>query len=301
MKKRHTPVLVDEVIEVLRPSKGESFLDMTAGYGGHATALLEKVGSTGRGYLVDQDAQAIAQLQKEFGKNKGITIIKANFADREVAKSVPPVDMILLDLGVSSAQLDDAERGFSFQTDSKLDMRMDQQQRLSAYEIVNHTPEGELAEIIYQYGEERRSRQVAAAIVQARRVSPIVSTAQLSKIVSHAVHRRGKIHPATKTFQAIRIAVNDELGRLEQILAELPQRINPGGRIAIISFHSLEDRRVKQAFRALSRDTLDEYGHVADRASFKLVTKKAILGSLEDRNNPRARSAKLRAVEQIKK
>lgn len=301
MNLRHTPVLVDEVIEVLRPSKGESFLDMTAGYGGHATALLEKVGSTGKGYLIDQDAQAITALQNEFGKNKAITIIKANFADREVAERVPPVDMILLDLGVSSAQLDDAERGFSFQTDSKLDMRMNQEQSLGAYEIVNHTPESELADIIYQYGEERRSRQIAAAIVQARRVSPIASTEQLSKIVAHIVHRRGKVHPATKTFQAIRIAVNDELGRLDQILAELPQRINPGGRIAIISFHSLEDRRVKQAFRALSRDTQDEYGQVTDRASFKLVTKKAILGSLEDRNNPRARSAKLRAVEQIKK
>lgn len=297
---RHTPVLVDSVVEVLGPRTGESFLDLTAGYGGHAAELLDRVGENGQGYLIDQDSQAVAALKERFRKANNVKIIHANFEDSKWQEQVPPVDMVLMDLGVSSAQLETADRGFSFLSEARLDMRMNREQKTSAYEIVNSTPERELADIIYGYGEERRSRQIARAIGQARRVSPIETTKQLALVVAKIVPRRGKIHPATKTFQAIRIAVNDEIGKLERTLPGLPLLIKPGGRIAIISFHSLEDRRVKQFFRELARDKLDQYGQVTKPASFRLVTKKAVLGSVKDRNNPRARSAKLRAVEHIK-
>lgn len=297
---QHTPVLVDSVIEVLQPKRGECFLDLTAGYGGHAAKLLAMVGQSGRGYLIDQDSEATKALKKRFDRVKNVKIIRANFADEQWQDEVPKVDMVLMDLGASSVQLETQQRGFSFMSEARLDMRMDQRRDKSAYEIVNNTPERDLADLIYRYGQERKSRQIAQAIGQSRRVSPIVTTKQLADIVAKVVPRRGKIHPATRTFQAIRIAVNDELIRLEKTLQKMPSMVKPGGRVAIISFHSLEDRRVKQSFRELTRDQTDQYGQIAKPALFRLVTKKAILGKVQDRNNPRARSAKLRAVEHIK-
>lgn len=299
-EQRHQPVLVDRVIELLRPLPGESFIDMTAGFGGHAIELLRRVGNNGAGYLIDRDDEAIKALEKRFATTGNVQISHGNYADSEVIGRLPQVDMILLDLGVSSVQLDVAERGFSFNKESKLDMRMDRRQEMSAFEIVNQTPVDELADIIYQYGEERNSRRIARAIEQARRVGPIVTTTQLAEIIAKKTPRRGKIHPATRTFAAIRIKLNEELDNLDKILPQLTQLCQPGGRIAIISFHSLEDRRVKQFFRAISSDKLNQFGQIEQAASFKLVTKRAILGKNEDRNNPRARSAKLRVVEYIK-
>ncbi len=297
--KSHKPVLLQQTIDLLGLETGEVVIDMTAGYGGHAQAILDNIGSTGRLILVDRDMDAIESLKGIFAKRSNVSYIHSNFAGLDW-ESVGRVDKILIDLGLSSPQLDQAERGFSFNKPAKLDMRMDRSQAFSALELVNDYDESQLADIIYYFGEENKARQVAKAIVQARTISPITTTTQLADIVSSQVSSSSRIHPATKTFQAIRIAVNEELVSLESVLPLVTASLNKNGRLAIISFHSLEDRIVKQYFRKITDKQKDFVtGMQIGSPSFQLVTKKPIKGSTND-NNPRARSAKLRVVEKIK-
>ena len=298
----HQPVLLQSVIEELAPQEGEVFADLTAGYGGHAAALLDRVGRNGYGYLFDRDPVAIQALQSKFADAKNVAITQANFGqldwEHDLGQDMRSPDMILLDLGVSSPQLDDPSRGFSFRHDGPLDMRMDSSQPLSAATIVNDYSETEIADLIYRYGQDRFSRRIAHAIVATRsdKKAPITTTQQLADIVHHVLPRPGKTDTATKTFQALRIAVNGELEALTQALAQAPTRLAPGGRLAIISFHSLEDRLVKQAFRELTTPQLNHFGQIAAEAPFQLVTRKPVKGEIEDSHNPRARSARLRAV-----
>jgi len=299
----HQPVLLDQVIQVLSPQAGESYLDGTAGYGGHAMAVLERIGEAGRAILVDRDANAIQALAERFGET--VEVMRASYAEaaeRLLADGML-VDMILLDLGVSSPQLDNTERGFSFRADVPLDMRMDQSQAVTAADVVNHTSARDLERIIREYGEEPRARAVARAIVAAR---PFHTTSELAKVVRASAQRTTDIDAATRTFQAIRIEVNAELEQLRTALPVLTRLLVPGGRIAVISFHSLEDRIVKQFFDQESRDCICPpkqpvctCGHVASLQ--KLTTKPITADSDEIAFNPRARSAKLRAAEKINK
>jgi len=284
----HTPVLLEQVVSLLDPKSGERYLDLTAGYGGHADAIVSRIGDAGLAVLVDRDDNAIRELAP-LG-DKGARIVRSDFASaaETFVGEGEQFDMVLVDLGVSSPQLDREERGFSFLRDGPLDMRMDQSQARSAGDIVNQASEDELFEIIRMYGEEypARARRIAQSIVSRR---PLGTTSELAQAVSSAYgpgyHKR---HPATRTFQALRIALNDELGQLQRLLPLLPRLLNPGGRVAIISFHSLEDRLVKRYFAEQAAS-----GYEAELA---LVSKKPILGKLSDVHNPRARSATLRAA-----
>ena len=296
---RHKPVLLAKAIEVLAPKKGETFIDFTGGWGGHSAALLDAVGDRGNGFIFDQDPAAVAALKLRYKSQNNVAIERANFADLDYKNHVHMANIMLADLGVSSPQLDEPDRGFSFKTNGPLDMRMNQNVGLSAADIINNYKEDEIADIIYKYGEERNSRRIAKAIVIARKSGPITTTTQLSQIVTSCVKTTGRIHPATKTFQALRIATNDELGALEKLLENAPTRLSVGGRIAIISFHSLEDRLVKQHFKSLCSPVRDDRGQIVSHPKFKKITKKPIQGSEFDTTNPRARSAKLRAVERI--
>lgn len=279
----HQPVLKNAVLELLSPNPNDLYLDLTAGYGGHAEAVISDIGRQDLAVLVDRDTQAISHLKAKFPKSR---ILHEDFvtALRQLQSAGKKFDLILMDLGVSSLQLDQADRGFSFRHDAPLDMRMDSRQTLTANDIVNNFDQSELADLIYQYGEEPQSRVIAAAIVSHR---PISSTVELSELISNTVRRHGKIHPATRTFQAIRMVVNDELGQLKQALDIIPHVLNEGGRLAVISFHSLEDRIVKEYIRDHSRSGYE--------AIYDDLTKRPISGT-DDVNNPRARSAKLRAA-----
>lgn len=282
-KNHHTPVLKDAVLRLLKPKPGDRYLDLTAGYGGHAETVISAIGSEKLATLVDRDNTAYEHLVEKF---RGAEIIHDDFesaVNKDLLKSAK-FDAILMDLGVSSLQLDHGERGFSFAQDAPLDMRMDLRQELTAADIVNEYDKDQLADIIYQFGDEPESRHIAEAIVLHR---PINTTLELSELISKTKRRPGKIHPATRTFQAIRMVVNDELGQLERTLEALPDLMNDGARLAVISFHSLEDRLVKRFFKEHSRS-----GY---QAIFTELTKRPISGE-EDVNNPRARSAKLRAV-----
>lgn len=285
----HIPVLLSATLSVLAPEKNERYLDLTAGYGGHASVIIGKTGVPSKAVLVDRDEHAIAELQPL--KKQGVTLLHMDFyqAAKQLAEAGEQFDMILLDLGVSSPQLDNAVRGFSFAQGGPLDMRMDNQQQTTAAELVNTLRADQLADIIFRYGQEPKSRVIARAIVAAR---PIATTEKLAEVVAKATRwGRSKVHPATRTFQALRIAVNKELELIDQTLPLLPKILAPGGRIAIISFHSLEDRAVKHFFKELT-----EAGYEAE---FVNLTKKPIDGATEDVSNPRARSAKLRAVAKI--
>lgn len=286
----HVPVLLDEVLKYLDPKSGESYLDLTAGYGGHASKILSNLGDASRMTLVDRDESAINSLQA-FAK-RGARIIHSDFATatRRLCEDGERFDMILIDLGVSSPHLNNSERGFSFMHDARLDMRMDPRQDLTAESIVNGYSKEQLEKILRSYGEEPRYRAVAEAIIESR---PITRTSQLAEVVEQTYGRRGKTHPATRTFQAIRIAVNDELTQVENTLARIPDLLNDDGRVAVISFHSLEDRLVKQAFANESKSGYE--------ARLKVLTKKPISGKTEQVFNPRARSAMLRAAAKIKK
>jgi 16S rRNA (cytosine1402-N4)-methyltransferase len=285
----HIPVLLDAVIDVLKPKKGEKYLDLTAGYGGHAKEVLSYVGASSNLTLVDRDEQAIDALQEL--KDSGARVIKNDFlhAAQNLNEEAERFDLILMDVGVSSPHLDKPERGFSFQNEGPLDMRMDQSSGLTASELIDSLNEDQLYRIIREYGQEPRARVIAKAIVAAR---PLSTTLELSELVEKTIGRRGRMHPATRTFQALRIAVNDELRQLADTLPLTLELLKPGGRLAVISFHSLEDRIVKKFFRAES-----EGGY---EATLKLITKKPISGVTEDVLNRRARSAKLRAVIKIK-
>jgi 16S rRNA (cytosine1402-N4)-methyltransferase len=293
-QKQHTPVLVQEVLNCLDPKSGQSYLDLTAGFGGHAASVIEATGTPEKAVLVDRDQNATQALTARF-KSRGVSIVKSDFLStlEKLAEKGHTFDMILADLGVSSPHLENAERGFSFAKPGPLDMRMDQEQEQTAEQIVNETNESELAQILRNYGEEQKANTIAHAIVSNR---PIKDTEHLATTIAKAVGfrgRMGKINPATKSFQAIRIAVNRELDQLEQGLPLMVELLAPAGRLAIISFHSLEDREVKRFFAERSGNTYD--------AELKLLTKKPITASrIEIVSNPRSRSAKLRAAAKIK-
>ncbi|MDR0957350.1 MAG: 16S rRNA (cytosine(1402)-N(4))-methyltransferase RsmH [Candidatus Nomurabacteria bacterium] len=290
----HIPVLLNDVLDLLKPKQGENYLDLTAGYGGHAREVIARIGAENLAILVDRDEFAISNLQDL--KQAGARLIHSDFlnaAEQLKAENVK-FDMILLDLGVSSPQLDREDRGFSFRIEGDLDMRMDQSQDLTAAQIVNRYPEKEIARIIAEYGEEspRMAAKIAHQIVITRKKNPFRTTTQLAELVKSVKGGWGKTHPATQTFQAIRIAVNDELGQLKRVLPTLMNLLNPNGRLAIISFHSLEDRIVK--------NFLKEQDEAGFEAELKLLTKHPVAGDINDVNNPRARSAKLRAAVKIK-
>jgi 16S rRNA (cytosine1402-N4)-methyltransferase len=295
---RHEPVLRREVATLLTPADRppKRILDCTLGLGGHARALLELAGTDALLLGMDADESNVILARRNLASFGGrVRLFHANFADvRDVLREAEwdRVDAMLADLGFASNQLDNPARGMSFLRDGPLDMRLDQNLPRTAADIVNQVDEKDLADLIYTFGEERYSRRIAKAIVATRRTNRIERTTELAEIVRRALPapvkrtRRG-VHPATRTFQALRIAVNDELTNLETLLERLPEILNPGGRAAMISFHSLEDRRVKQGFAALHRD---------GRAT--LLTKKPITASdAEIHENPRSRSAKLRGIE----
>ena len=284
----HVPVLLESVIDMLQPQPGDQYLDLTAGYGGHARAILAKTTNYSESVLVDRDAFALSHLQDL--ERQGARTMETDFvsAARQLIDEGKTFDMILADLGVSSPQLDRQERGFSFRLDGPLDMRMDRREERTAADIVNGYTEQELVRVITTYGEEPRGRaiKIAKAIVVNR---PFTTTAELAETVKQAIGRTGsKHHPATRTFQSLRIELNRELDLVANILPLLPKLLNKGGRVAVISFHSLEDRLVKRFFK----DQLD----AGYEAELEMITKKPIDGSISDVNNPRSRSAKLRAA-----
>lgn len=292
--KQHEPVLLDEVLQYLDPKAGESYLDLTAGYGGHAAAILERTGSLTTAVLIDRDNNAVEALRREFKRQTAdgtVSLRQQDFltASRELVGEGRQFELILADLGVSSPHLNEGKRGFAINTKGPLDMRMDQSQTLTAETIVNSYNEADLADLLRRYGEEPRSKRIASLIIAHR---PLTSTDELAAIVAKAWPGRSRTHPATRTFQALRIAVNDELNLLEQSLPLWIQLLAPGGRLVVISFHSLEDRLVKQALQAAAGQRYD--------AELRLLAKRPVTASpTEIVHNPRARSAKLRAVVKI--
>lgn len=291
----HIPVMTAEVVQQLRPERGGLFVDCTIGPGGHARALLER-GAT-RLIGIDRDAEALAQAREALTPWRDrLELVHADYraiADILDARQLDRIDGALADLGVSSLQLEAPGRGFSFQHDEPLDMRMDRSGGDTAADLVARSTERELADAIFRYGEERFSRRIARAIVDARRGSAIVTTGRLASIVRQAIPRRGaaRLDPATRTFQALRIWVNRELEGLDRFLQDAVRRLRAGARLAVITFHSLEDRIVKHTFRSLER---------ADQASIRVLTRKPLRPTGDEvERNPRARSAKLRAAERI--
>jgi len=284
----HVPVLLEKTLEYLAPKKGDSFLDLTAGYGGHASQILERTQNFSEAILVDRDSTAIESLGKL--AERGAELIQKDFAAaaKMLVEKSKTFDLILVDLGVSSPQLDYGHRGFSFTRDGPLDMRMDQRCTKTASDIVNNYTEAELARMIMLYGEEPRAyaQRIAGSIVRNR---PFTTTKELADMIITAHRGRWqKTHPATRTFQALRIVTNDELVQIQETLPLLPSLLNKGGRVAIISFHSLEDRLVKHFLREQS-----ESGYEAE---LELLAKKPIAGATEDVHNPRSRSSKLRVA-----
>ncbi|MBP9668196.1 16S rRNA (cytosine(1402)-N(4))-methyltransferase RsmH [Candidatus Saccharibacteria bacterium] len=284
----HVPVLLEQSLSILQPKKGESYLDLTAGYGGHAKEFLKITKNYKDSVLVDRDEFAILNLKAL--QAKGAELMHTDFisATEKLIEEEKKFDIVFVDLGVSSPQLDKEERGFSFNKDGPLDMRMDRRQDISAADIVNRATPKELETIIAKYGEEKPA--FTARIVEAIRTNrPIRTTKELSDLIL-SQHRGGwqKTHPATRTFQALRIATNEEIKQVENLLPKLSKLLNNGGRVGIISFHSLEDRLVKQYFKDQDEAGLE--------ASLKLLTKKPIDGATYDVHNPRSRSAKLRAA-----
>ncbi|MEO5818945.1 MAG: 16S rRNA (cytosine(1402)-N(4))-methyltransferase RsmH [Vicinamibacteraceae bacterium] len=290
----HAPVMVAEALRWLEPARGGVFVDCTLGLGGHSQALLD--GGASRVIAIDRDAEAIAMARERLdGYGDRVDIAHANYRDLGAvldARGLVAVDGVLADLGVSSMQLDAVERGFSFRGDAPLDMRMDRSQGPTVAERLLDVTEGELADVIYQYGEERHSRRIARALVRARDERPVATTGELAAIVRRSVPHRGyqRIDPATRTFQALRIWVNGELEGLEQFVRDVVSRLRTGARLVVIAFHSLEDRIVKHTLRGLDR----EAGLVR-----VLTARPEIAGDDELAGNPRARSAKLRAAERM--
>lgn len=284
----HVPVLLESCLELLSPKPNEAYLDLTAGYGGHARPVLELTKNYRESVLVDRDEFALSHVKDL--ESKGVRLIHLDFATAamQLHEEGKQFDVILADLGVSSPQLDKRARGFSFKNSGPLDMRMDARQSLTAAEIVNTYSEDELVRIITDYGEEPRqvARRIASSIIRQR---PLESTGELAELIK-SVYRQpyGRIHPATRTFQALRIAVNDELRQVEELLPLLPNLLRPGGRVGIISFHSLEDRLVKRYFA--------EQAASGYEAELDILTKKPLSGATEDVHNPRSRSAKLRVA-----
>ena len=289
----HIPVLAKEAIEAFDPKPGQIFIDGTVGQGGHAKIILEHVVPGGRLFAIDRDPEnlVIAKEWLRAYENETFFIQDSylHFKKHVQAQGISQVDGILLDLGFSSAHVDNPERGFSFQKEGPLDMRYDPKQSLTAKDILATWTKQELIELFEGYGEETQAQKIVEAIKKHQKIEPIETTTQLADLISSVIPFRGKRHPATQVFQALRIAVNDELGQLTQVLPDLVEMLRPGGRLAIITFHSLEDRIVKQFFK-------EHHGK-----ELHLVNKHVIKPSFQEiKQNPRARSAKLRVIERIK-
>jgi 16S rRNA (cytosine1402-N4)-methyltransferase len=285
-QKDHIPVLLDEVLDIFKPKKGERYLDLTAGYGGHSTSILEVTMSSA--VLVDRDINAVNVLNQMFD-SKNVSVMHNDFlgATKKLVEDKESFDLIFADLGVSSPHLDNSTRGFSLKNDGPLDMRMDQQQELTAQDVVNTYSEEELVRILREYGEEPKAKRIAKLIVEHR---PFENTLGLANIVAKAWPGYSRVHPATRTFQAIRIAVNDELGQLSSAMPLWLKMLNPGGRMGIISFHSLEDAAVKRFFKENGGNRYD--------AVLNVLTPKPISASGNELVfNPRARSARLRVAQ----
>jgi 16S rRNA (cytosine1402-N4)-methyltransferase len=294
----HVPVLLKEAIDFLAVRRGGTYIDTTVGLGGHSYEIAKRLGAPGHLIGLDKDPAALEIARRRLASQGAdwptITLLHRSFAEIARGEQAATVDGILADVGVSSLQLEDPARGFSFQADGPLDMRMDPHSERTAEQVVNHLDERQLADVIYEFGEERRSRRIARAICRSR---PIRTTAHLADVISAAARpmNRGKpqydrkIHPATRTFQALRIFVNRELDDLRALLQAIPPILKPGGRVVVISFHSLEDRIVKDAFR-----------DGASQGFYQLLTRKPVTATEEESGrNPRARSAKLRAAEKV--
>lgn len=289
----HEPVMLEAVLSLLAPAPGETALDATVGRGGHAQAIAPRLGAAGRYVALDLDRDNVAFVRRRLeGMSVEAHVRHADFAEApEVLASleIGAVDLVLADLGFASSQMDDPERGLSFAAEGPLDMRLNRDQRRTAADLLARLPEAELADLFWRYGEERLSRKIARKIVERRRSKPIKTTRELADLCTAAYGPRGRrqrIHPATRAFMALRIAVNQELERLETLLEAIPELISPGGRALVISFHSLEDRAVKRAFRGYAE---------AGRA--ELLTRKPLTPTEAERaSNPRSRSAKLRAL-----
>lgn len=288
----HVAVLLNETIELLRIRPGGIYLDATAGGGGHSGGILGELNDNGCLVAADCDPQALKRVGEKFREDARVTLFQARFSELfEILKekNLTPLDGVVADLGLSSLQLADPLLGIGFMNEGPLDMRMDPRLEKTAADLIEESTEKELADLIYRFGEERRSRRLARAIFRAQDAEAIRTTGQLRQIAERAIgkfYRRGGIHPATRLFQALRIAVNREMEELDSLLESIPKMLKPGGRAAIISFHSLEDRKVKQKFVALKKE------------GWNLITKKPVVPSEEEvKNNPRSRSAKLRVIE----
>jgi 16S rRNA (cytosine1402-N4)-methyltransferase len=295
-KPQHVPVLFDEVLNFLNVRPGGVVADLTVGLAGHSAGIARRLGAAGRLICFDRDPEALElakarmdEVRVELGEQMpAVEFVPKAFSQAAEVIAPASLDGLLADFGMSSLQLDKAHRGFSFRQEGPLDMRMDTREGLTAEQVVNRIDENELADLIYEFGEERRSRRIARAIVRAR---PIATTAELARVISAAAPsmKGDKIHPATRTFQALRIRVNDELGEIGTLLESAPSLVKPGGRLVLISFHSLEDRLVKDALRDGGRDGL-----------YEVLTKKPVTaGEEEEWRNPRSRSAKMRAAERL--
>lgn len=296
---RHLPVLLEEVLNVLDCRSGRVYVDGTVGGGGHSREILERSSPAGKVIGLDWDEEALERARKNLSPFAGrFELRRANYTDcKSVLESlsIPGVDGILLDLGVSSEQLESRDRGFSFRWDAPLDMRMSQETMTTARDLVRKLPAAELETLLREFGEERWARRIARNIVRRRQKAPLRTTRELVEVIERSVppQRRG-IHPATRTFQALRISVNEELNNLEAFLADAPEFLNSGGRLCIISYHSLEDRIVKNHFREWAR------GGGRKNTPFALLTPKPVVPSAEEiSRNPRARSAKMRAIEKL--
>jgi 16S rRNA (cytosine1402-N4)-methyltransferase len=295
-KPQHVPVLLDEVLHYLNVRPGGVIADLTVGLGGHSAEIAKRLGVKGRLICFDRDPEAMElakarmdEVRSELGDAMPEVVFEPR-AFSEAGRVIEPasLDGLLADFGVSSLQLDEAHRGFSFRSEGPLDMRMDTRGGETAGQVVNQEDENQLADLIYEFGEERRSRRIARAIVRAR---PISTTAELAEIVSAAAPsmKGDKIHPATRTFQALRIRVNNELGEIRSLLESAPSLLKTGGRLVLISFHSLEDRQVKDAFREAGRDGI-----------YEVLTRKPVVAEEQEQmRNPRSRSAKLRATKRL--
>ncbi len=287
----HIPVMPEEVLEGLGLKDSGIYVDATVGLGGHAEEIMNKAGGCTL-IGIDRDDRALESARERLGDNEKVHLVKESFSNIKAAVNslgYENVDGILLDIGVSTMQLKAEGRGFSFLRDERLDMRMDQSQELSAKEVVNSYNEKDLADLIFNYGEERFSRRIAKAIVTSRRNKRIETCSELASIVEKAVRRRGRIHPATRTFQALRIEVNRELDELSEGIDSGAEMLNSGGRFCVIAYHSLEDRIVKNAFKKLAKE-----------GKFHIITRKPLVPCREEvRANPSSRSAKLRVIEKI--
>ena len=293
---QHVPVLLEQSLDLLKVRRGGTYADATLGLGGHSAAIAGRLGGKGTLIAFDRDPEAMAKAEARLSalaEELGPEMPRVQYVARpfsEIAEAIAPasLDGLLADFGVSSLQLDEPHRGFSFRAEGPLDMRMDPRGGETAEQVVNQADEEDLANLIYEFGEERRSRRIARAIVRAR---PITTTAELAKVVSAAAPtmKGDKIHPATRTFQALRIRVNDELGEIQSLLQSAGSLLKPGGRVVLISFHSLEDRIVKDSLREAAR-----------AGTMEVLTKKPLIADAEEeRRNPRSRSAKMRAAEKI--